>query len=887
MRFSTMPLSQLNRLSTDLRLLVSQRRCSAERLQEAWSFLSERIHGEVGKCCDDRLRQTLIRVGRAARAKRLTAVAEAVSKQPAIGYLAPCIEAIVAEQAVFQVADGELVQRSISALQENREVLGELLSDEETLAALALASPSLCEALRSSSLSHRYSDKPARARQVERGVAKYLTRAAAKAAPFGRFCVTSAVKLSFGELHCNSIHYQGEASRRVRLSKGIQQSLWHAMREASGVCDNLPLRLNPTIVQSDDSLVFVATIEGHETKQRLTLSPSVRAVIGAFDNETATVARLASRLGRIVDSSSPQDEAVAYVRQLVRVGLLQHCSGISESEDDWLPTIKTLLRNVNDPRGSQCASELSELESRRDEYIAAQPAAQHMAESRVRDAAERALQTLGVAGKLTLSSALFEDLLLPDLLPLPIDGQAAEALEDLLVLGRLTSRISPHWDRLQRFADHFVSAYPNEETVPLLSFYESYYKAHPLGRLSSQSQATEVGIPAGRSAARSAIQKQIAQRLRALESSLAEECIVSVAQIVEEGQKHLEDEWSVQSATAFCELLPPTATRARVIWHRSSVVGGLGKYYSRFADGLAPAVLEQVREAIRQVTCDHGYELTAESFFNGNVHPTLAARSLAYPSEGASDPPNATAISELGIELRRGTDGPLRLVNLASRCDVVPLDLGFLTTMRRPPLFQLLSAFSPTSFYGVLPLPHAIRCQTGGKGRSNHQVSFWHRPRLVTDGGLVLARRQWIIDGADVPQKSDGGDVSAEFVRVVCEWAEELHLPTIVFMRIRRRPSGAMQPNAAVGVMPDSEAAQSAARAAGRQAFAPSRDWQKPQYIDFSSPVLLALFGRMLLGAGPCALEIEEALPQEESSVLVNGTRRAHELILSLVLKAR
>lgn len=190
----------------------------------------------------------------------------------------------------------------------------------------------------------------------------------------------------------------------------------------------------------------------------------------------------------------------------------------------------------------------------------------------------------------------------------------------------------------------------------------------------------------------------------------------------------------------------------------------------------------------------------------------------------------------------------------------MPVDLGFMNPRMRPPLFQLLSRFTPVVSFNI-SLPEQLSpTEPTEKANDEERPDVVTRPRITYHGDLVLARRQWRLDGAALPTPEPSEEAFDHFARVDA-WRRRLGLPPSVFLRLR--PQGR----------------------------APREHLHKPQFIDFESPLLVELFGRIGDSLGDTLFHavFEECLPDDRH--LVHGpdaddreTRWATELILQVDL---
>jgi hypothetical protein len=222
-----------------------------------------------------------------------------------------------------------------------------------------------------------------------------------------------------------------------------------------------------------------------------------------------------------------------------------------------------------------------------------------------------------------------------------------------------------------------------------------------------------------------------------------------------------------------------------------------------------------------------------------NAHVPQTRRVLEMPGERSGEPaPNRLSLSDLRVVL----PGPGGLPFLMDRDGrrVLPLHGGPILLRHMPLPLKLLRAFGPGRVDLVLP---ETRPSTFG------DVTL--HPRLAL-GNVILRRRAWVVP-VEAFRRETASLSPARFFAAVERWRKERGIPDRVFLP---RPAGTNT----------------------------HRD--KPQYIDFSSPIFVELFRQRLAASDQLAMEevlpaVEDGIPDE------SGARWAVELQLdSLVAQA-
>ena len=215
------------------------------------------------------------------------------------------------------------------------------------------------------------------------------------------------------------------------------------------------------------------------------------------------------------------------------------------------------------------------------------------------------------------------------------------------------------------------------------------------------------------------------------------------------------------------------------------VLGGFGKYFSRFLYLLPDEVTEDLAASNRRLTRSELAEICGDASYNADLHPPLLPEEIAYPTAEGGSARDQISVADLAVEPDPRSPFRVRLVNVKTGREVIPVDLGFRNPRLRPPLFQMLSRMTPVAAF-VLSPPRAsprnprIRECEPGREAPGHVV---HRPRLTYRGRLVLARRRWTLPQALFPGRDRQESEAGYFLRIR-RWREELGLPEEVFVRI-------------------------------------------------------------------------------------------------------
>ncbi|HSN88129.1 MAG TPA: lantibiotic dehydratase, partial [Thermoanaerobaculia bacterium] len=437
---------------------------------------------------------------------------------------------------------------------------------------------------------------------------------------------------------------------------------------------------------------------------------------------------------------------------------------------------------------------------------------------------------------------------------------------------------------------HFFTEHYGSDRVPLLRFYEDYYREHLQVHLERQEQLW--GPPSGDAdeerdtetlarlsnpfrlelvdklnAARHGLGKRIRELWRAAPS--AEEIVLERRDLEElaAGIPDLADlEDPFRSVSLFVQPVPGIVPR--MVLHE--VLGGFGKFFSRFLYLLPGEVEKDLVAANRRLTRSTLAEICGEASFNGDLHPPILPEEIAYPTAEGGSAREQISVADLAVEPDPRSPFRVRLVNVTTGREVIPVDLGFLNPRMRPPLFQMLSRMTPVAAFLLSPPEQPEEPEAAGREAPARMV---HRPRVTYRDRLVLARRRWTLPQALFPGRDRQESEAGYFLRIQ-RWREELDLPEEVFVRIVDLGERRVPPEKIPGQMPPGRMAHR------KPGF---RDHLgKPQYIDFRNPLLIDLFSRMTENLEKFEVILEERLPGRDQLIPCGEERFVTEMILQV-----
>lgn len=831
-----------------------------------------------------------------------------------------------------------------------RAAFRDALGDEDFRKGLLLSSPTLFGNLEKYRAG-RVEVIDARTAQVERGLLRYFSRAAMKATPFATFCAIvpgewEAAALADGQPLLRLTESPTRRRSFIRLNKRICGHLWAALRQRPRVRDMIRVSVNPTLTVEAEHLRFLASVGGREVFQRLRRTEVLVAVLRLLkQRQRAPFGEVVAHIAGDPDVEASPEEARAYLDALLKVGLLRFVSVVHEQEADWEAPLAEFLRPIEDEHAQAVAAMLTRIGVARAGYADADVASRAVLRRDITRWIDETLVGLGLHALDPSALPFYEDAAAPTTLALSLPEMRG-ALDAMCTLVKHVQALAYPHGEMANMRHFFDQRYADRVTVPLLEFYEDYFREHlkehqhrltrrRRGDRSEDLAKLDLDNPFGLESVRRLRETAgalagVVQRAWAAEPE-AEEIRVPLDEVLKLLGPAPERS-SARSASFFATAIAPRAgVPARLMVPAGGFHVGFGKYFSRFLYMLPQAMLDSVRQENADVADDLLAEIGGDAHFNANLHPAIAPWEISYPT--GESPPGGRQLLCADLEVHRDLADPaaLELRHVPDGRRVLPLDLGFLNPQMRPPLFQLLSTFMPARAYS-LPIPETSAPRTGPGAAEQAAVTY--RPRIAIGDHLVVARRRWSVAAGATPI-AHPNESDAEFFLRANAWRIEHGIPEHVFVRVRPLPppgqapavrtaapdagEGPIEPGAeedarvsldadeptmtepdedvppvGAGAPPGGEvagvdagpaaatSAKPAASNAGRARH--SRDWNKPQFIDFSSPLLTRLFGQITRPLTHFVLQVEERYPTAGDLVSHGDHTFTTELVMQLTL---
>ena len=881
---------------------------------------SERLAVAIGGVEDRVARRMLIELrrdlynGRRIKADALAAGEERISAD------ARCVIAEHSSlRAALTAAATQFECEYRNALANERARLREYVLHADFQKAVLLSSPSLYANIpryREAVYSARVKSREER---IERGLMRYFTRAAMKATPFGRFCAVlpGLLEISRGADNARSVAIHGDLTARrgfVCLSKAVYAVLWPHLKEVSAVRNSLIVRVNPTLRRDGESLDFLAVHGNKETFRRVEDTPAISTAIDIVSRDDYLKYGALTKALSAAGANGSLSLTTTFADELVKLGLLQLETVVPENVPDWDSHLVAFLETISDVVADSAAHMLRDVRRLAKAYESAPSEVRSTIGPAISERLRMGCESLGLDAKRLTQQPIFEDVTARAKVRIRCNAAAGVLadLKEFLCLVRPVAYFRQEIATMRRFFDiHYGTA---TTAVALLRFYEDYARAHFKELLAARLGHRAPGRVRNDKDLVNPYALHHVEALRAAQRRLA--CAVGAAWAADTRDSEevrltrgdllgalagvdasCNDSCSVAVFVQFCG----SAAAPRLVVNGAQCVTGYGKLYSRFLYMLSRQFRSRVREGNRNLAMGVFLaEIGGDANFNANMHEPLLPAKILYPGTEYTDG-TGLSCAELDVVRAEADEWALWLIHRPTGRRVIPVDLGFLTPVARPALYQLLLRFTPPSIFGIGTREVPAGTIPSFSGNASGDARVIHIPRVVYKANVILARRRWLLSDGCFPSQALGETDAQYFVRVN-RWRTTVGIPSEVYARVFVIKEGSavldggeglphcsgVKAGDAISDQDDERRVDREPRRqeATRQPGYRGGDWRKPQYINFGSPLHMKLFARI---AGPLRrfqVDLEERYPQHEDLPLHDGQAYSSELVLQLDLPA-
>lgn len=743
--------------------------------------------------------------------------------------------------------------------------------DQHFLRGVALGSPGLVTELprlcRTSSVPYGR-----RERRIEGSLLRYVTRSAMKLSPF-----STLTRVAFGRTCSEAMEIQATDPRcwsersEIRSQRYIFDLLLDLLSRRGPCRDRLAVEVNPTIECVDESVYRLIRPSywdrasgkaGMEQVKpalvRLRIRGPLIPWLLAHHQSWPSYSDLVTEVVATFPSIELQ-RVRAIVDQLLGLGFLCFAWPWSSVDLRLEQKLVTYLENLPDREALRDIEDrLRRLVDILENYSTTTTPARMVAEGRelVHELLRRAVEFAGVgqqAAEIESKEWFFhEDVFLCsdnptlEIFTIPPVG-ASRALESLDPLVRMANLASNRLEFLLTVQAFAAKRWAGVKEVPFLDFFEAAYpifEDHVRFDVESRGRTIfhrPVFNPLDLASLEELrrCRERVAEGLETCFVTEGEDCRLDLDRL-----RRILAQTSGMAAESrdFCAFVQPLDSHGRQ-WVLNLLVDGFGRLGSRFTAVMPQEIIDQwTAYFIAQSTFLRGEDRIeiVDMYFPGghtpNVHAPQTRRVLEIPGQSTGlSPQRCLRLTDLWIRLDSAMQHPI-LVDSEGRV-ILPHHLGSVASRYLAAPLKFLALFGPGEFRSHLPRQRSYR-------ENGVQVSRRHWA-----GNVVYGRRTWACSTDDLRADLSGRSAAAAYLRIN-RWRSERGIPDRVFIA---------EP------LPTTES---------RSHFT------KPQYIDFTSCLLVELFRSIVMHSVE-EIQISEVLPSpEEISPAQDGQRWAFEVQL-------
>ncbi len=748
--------------------------------------------------------------------------------------------------------------------------------------------------------------------KAEESLLKYLTRTCAKTSPFSFF-----TQLAVGEINGNAwqAQFTGASQSNTTLNNMLLSYFKAVLQQIPSVADAITLRLNPTLTQQQNQILYLTNNQNVEAFQRIDQNPLIELFTEFFGSEhpqgLARGAAIKALLdGEYVDAS--EEELRGFLDSLVGYGLLEWDFEVSGIDPYWDKKLIALLHQrvgSENPAVQKLTEALSAARQFAETFgtiapeqrwqqlkqtftpfkeaalqlhaMAGLPEEERLTveELRKKQEAEKAAVQKESSQEATEKTAeeqtpfthsnptyfhykqeqfLYEDVAAQ--VSVKANTQEMEQLiaplRKLYPLLQPLEGFTPEHERMVAFYRDF---FPEQERISLLEFYEAYYREVKVPEHKAIAEYKEArkkdpkaNPPQPKYKATNTEKKQ--QEAKDQLHQYLEKNSHITKDAIHIKTESINERLDKGSKTlSVSGFFQPYYENGKLKGVCNSMFPGYGKMFSRFLHLFPEEITQELVHANESGKGESIYvENTDASYFNANLHPPLMSREIKTPGGHNSVSKNQQIpVTELVVQPK--SDTHLQLIHEPTGKEVSMFDLGFQGHKGRSELYQLLCRFTHAE---MVMLSSVIQW-----ANTAHQKQYPNtaKPQIWLDDTLCIQRQTWDIAKENLPELPQHF-TDAQVYETIVAWAKKYNLPQQVFVKaVHQHELQELEPDVAQKI--------------GRDAY-------KPQYIDFEHIPLVCNLFKKLLAKVPKALHLSEMLPNTQQMVETNHGQYVSELMI-------
>lgn len=674
--------------------------------------------------------------------------------------------------------------------------------------------------------------------QIERGLLRYYSRMVMKATPFGTFC--SIIPGSIVENRNNGFSNKNGFSFTtapikkesiILINKGLYGSVLSYITSNENIKVKLELELNQTIKIENENLKYLTAFDKKEIFQKL----ENNEVLDLFQNEfektgTLVYEELISLMCVHPELEATKEEAIGYVDKLIEIGFLRFKVGIPEQQVDWVEPLINILNKVDDENAKKIIHLFTELNKKINQFQDALLEERAELLNEMDFLVKSTFEELEIKSDLIADLPFYEDSTTQS--SVLLNELAINEIDNLLVkFISATRKLAYPRTEQASMRKFFDDHYEGDLSIPLLDFYEDFYREHFKEHLEKQrkiqsnikddelknyntSNPFNLDVIKKIQEGHNKIQKLIVEKWN---NNPNENINLTCEEIKDIISDVPEISLKSNSSSLFSQIVISEDDKSnKLILPSGKYLLGYGKYFSRFLRLFPDKEQNLLFEKNNTLSTCILAEISGDDNFNANLHPPLTEYEISYPTSEVGMANKQLKCTDIVVGKNPDDEFSLILKDIRNNKEIIPLDLGFLNPMMRPPLFQLLSKFTPPSNYSMhIPerkIIHQNKTNNNEDGKNekiktenedvkNEEIKekivenkidekkpeIIFRPRVTLEDKIILSRRCWIIPKVLFPNM-ESTDSNFNYFLKVNNWIIENKIPAEVYVKIKPLP---------------------------------------------------------------------------------------------------
>lgn len=739
------------------------------------------------------------------------------------------------------------------AILQHRQYVQQLSTGESLQKGLLLSSLSLYEQLadfgKKSPADFRHKEL-----KTEQGLLRYLTRMAFKTSPFSTFTSTGLGSLN-NEAVEMELARQPETQSNIRCNSRLYTYIHDLLLQHPELNNILLIRLNDTVDLDNNSIRFLVNYYNIESFQHLPATALLHWIVRFLEQRKAISLELL--INELVTQVSDADlqQVKAYLVKLIETGLLEAGTNTSGLHPDWdeelcnflqarcssyslLHPLCNSLQQLRDARvafsnapaskrqqlllhtASQLNQSLQQLHAQIETPVTTERSARDIQQRHLQQWQEGKFTKLPfIPQQFSPASIFFEDC------SVAMEATIQQAFIQRFVtktqtICNLLAIFDPLQQERQHMRDFFLQQYGAQATIPVLTFYHTYFlkeKKRLLLQAAEQRAADDLGDNKW---------QQLLQQVQITQANAMPYtvCINAVSANTSNSTA------TAGSMAMFTQLFQENNQYKGVINH---FLPGMGKVAGRFLYLFDEQVTQAFNEWNNRLHAGATpVELSDCSGFNANIHPPLLPYELHIPGSQHNFPANRQlAVKDLVIQYDAAGDS-LYLYHQILNTRVFAFDCSLESFYRRSHFYQLLAHFNFENRVSVKQFNKSVDKWITDKSLT---TGILYKPRIVFEDEVILRRAGWVVQTECLPVQNNQQTEAAWFV-ALNTWRLQHQIPEQIFVYLRSPYFLEPEKNQGTG-----------------------RDDYKPQYIHFGMPLLAGVFRKMISRSKQ--IYLEEMLP--------------------------